>query len=166
MLEQQSEEGVFIVRVYGFILNSQKEILIAHEYHFDMPMIKFPGGGLQFGEGPADALRRELIEELGFELLTGFQFHTTDFFARSAFNGSHQVLGIYYLVDGDAQLEKRFRDPLSHPKANGAYDFRWVGMDELKSLEMTFPTDRQALQKFIDEVDKGLIRWPEKTGLS
>lgn len=156
------DEGRLIIRVYGFLTNSRREILIAHEYHFNMPMVKFPGGGLHFGEGPFDTLRRELMEELDFEMLNGFQFHTTDFFARSNFNENHQVLGIYYLVEADSNLENRFRLPMTTPEVNGAFDFRWVGLEELKSLQMTFPTDRQALQKFLEEVDKGVIHWPEK----
>jgi 8-oxo-dGTP pyrophosphatase MutT (NUDIX family) len=159
---EETTQGRFIVRVYGFLINSRKEILIAYEYHFDRPMVKLPGGGLQFGEGPYDAIRRELVEELEFKIDGGVQFHTTDFFARSAFNDKHQLLGIYYLIDSDAQLEEMFRTPVVHPEVNGGLDFRWVGMEELKTLQLTFPTDRQALQKFIQYVEGGLIRWPEK----
>lgn len=162
-MEMENPEGsAFVVRVYGFLLSSRREVLISYEYHFDTPMIKLPGGGLQFGEGPVDAIRRELMEELGFEMRSGVQFHTTDFFARSAFNLNHQVLGIYYLVDTDAQLENSYRNPVVHPNENGGLDFRWVTIEELKIMELTFPADRQAVQKFLDAIDTGLIRWPEK----
>lgn len=153
----------FIIRVYGLLMSSRREILIAHEYHYDMPMVKFPGGGLHFGEGIADGLRRELVEELGVEMGVGLHFHTTDFFARSIFNPNHQIIGVYYLVEAETDLDNRFREPLVHPDANGGLAFRWIGLDELRVIEMTFPTDRQALEKFLDNAGKGLIRWPERT---
>src|SRR5690606_28517719 len=58
---------------------------------------KFPGGGLDWGEGTIDCLAREWKEELGLDIEVRDHFYTTDFFQHSAFDDS-QVISIYYKV--------------------------------------------------------------------
>ncbi len=139
----------FVIRVYGMLLSPRNEILIAEEFHYNTFMRKFPGGGLEFGEGPLDCLRRELMEELQYEPenFKPVHLHTTDFFAPSAFNGDIQVVGIYYLLpDTPLQLCERFREDYLLPEENGTERFRWADIDKLSSEEITFPTDRKALE--------------------
>ena len=57
------KNGQFVIRVYGIIINNRNEILVSDEFQFNIKMTKFPGGGLHFGEGPEDCLRREFKEE-------------------------------------------------------------------------------------------------------
>ena len=41
----------FNVRVYGLLINDQNQILISDEQEYGMQFSKFPGGGLEYGEG-------------------------------------------------------------------------------------------------------------------
>ncbi len=61
----ESKINRYIIRVYALILNLNNDILISDEYQLDMRMTKFPGGGMHFGEGPVDCLKREAVEEMG-----------------------------------------------------------------------------------------------------
>ncbi len=54
----------FNIRVYGLLFNDQGDILVSDEERFGNRFTKFPGGGLEFGEGLSDCLKREFIEEL------------------------------------------------------------------------------------------------------
>ena len=86
----------FNIRVYGIWINDNK-ILINEETFKDRTIIKFPGGGLDWGEGIIDCLKREWKEELNLDIEVLQHFYTTDFFQASAFDNS-QVISIYYRV--------------------------------------------------------------------
>lgn len=55
----------FTIGVFGIICNEQKEVLLCHRQDYDL--WNLPGGALEMGETPEDAIRRELREELGVE---------------------------------------------------------------------------------------------------
>src|SRR6188768_377720 len=86
------------VRVYGILMNDKKQVLVSDEYIRGAYYTKFPGGGLEIGEGTRDCLKREFKEEMNLEVAIGEHIYTTDFFQQSAFNTAHQILSIYYLV--------------------------------------------------------------------
>ncbi len=84
------------VRVYGILINEAKQVLVSDEYIRGGFYSKFPGGGLEIGEGTRDCLRREFMEEMGLAVEIGDHIYTTDYFQPSAFNSAHQILSIYY----------------------------------------------------------------------
>jgi len=87
----------FNVRVYGLLLNENDELLISDEQEYGMRFSKFPGGGLELGEGLIDGLKREFMEECDLEIEAVSHFYTTDFAVKSAFNNS-QIISVYYMV--------------------------------------------------------------------
>jgi len=86
----------FNIRVYGIWMQNGK-VLVNEELIRGRKVIKFPGGGLDYGEGIADCLKREWNEELGIQIDVLGHFYTTDFFQASAFDNS-QVISVYYWV--------------------------------------------------------------------
>ena len=84
----------FNVRVYGLLINERQEILISDEQEYSYRFIKFPGGGLEYGEGLTDGLKREFLEECALDIEVVSHFYTTDFFVKSAFNDS-QIISVY-----------------------------------------------------------------------
>jgi len=88
----------FTVRVYGIYITEDKKLLVSTEKIEEKWYTKFPGGGLEFGEGPNDCLKREFLEEMGQTITIEEHFYTTDFFVQSKVNPKKQVLAIYYLI--------------------------------------------------------------------
>ena len=99
----------FNLRVYGILINDKKQILVADEYIRGGLYTKFPGGGLEFGEGTRDCLKRELKEELGIEAEIGDHIYTTDYFQMSAFKPEDQIISIYYFAKSLEDLKVSLR---------------------------------------------------------
>ena len=134
----------FNIRVYGLIVNDRKEILLADEYQMDMKMTKFPGGGLQFGEGTIDCLKREAMEEFGQEIEVLGHYYTLDYFQPSMFYTNYQLLSIYYKARFPEPIQFRISDkPFDFSELkNGNISFRWRSMNEISSTDMTLPVDK------------------------
>ena len=74
----------FNVRVYGIIQLDGKVLLLKEQYKEEI-FVKFPGGGLEYGEGTRDCVIRELKEELNLNVEIESHFYTTEFFQKSFF---------------------------------------------------------------------------------
>ncbi|MDD5340573.1 MAG: (deoxy)nucleoside triphosphate pyrophosphohydrolase [Candidatus ainarchaeum sp.] len=107
------------VPVVAAIIRRGDEILIARRYEGDGPeggKWEFPGGKIEQGERPADALVREIKEELGVRI---------------------RVNALYTLVHYDNILLLVFlADYVSGKVKNiGCQDSRWVRADALKGFD-------------------------------
>lgn len=140
----------FNLRVYALICGQNGKILVTDEFQLDTPMTKFPGGGLKYGEGTIDCLKREIREECnGQEVKNISHFYTTDFFQEAKFYRNHQLISIYYL----AELAEPTRFIVSEKpfdfkeKKNGSQSFRWLEIKSLDPDEFTFPVDKFVIQQ-------------------
>jgi 8-oxo-dGTP diphosphatase len=79
------------VRVYGILIHENK-LLVSDEYIKGMKITKLPGGGLEFGEGTHDCLKREFKEELDLDVEIESHFYTTDFFVVEQINLSAFII--------------------------------------------------------------------------
>src|SRR6201992_3192557 len=137
----------FNVRVYGLLINDRNEILISDEQEYSMRFIKFPGGGLEHGEGLIDGLKREFVEECDVEIEVIRHFYTTDFYIKSAFNDS-QIISVYYLVKTIAPLNLIIKTKRYDFDGEGdvLQAFRWVNLSDLKPEDVTFPIDQHVVK--------------------
>ena len=145
--------GVFNVRVYGLLINEANEILISDEQVHGIRFTKFPGGGLEAGEGLIDGLKREFIEECNVEIEVTNHFYTTDFYVKSAFNDS-QVISIYYRVKNITPLNLEFKSVVFDFDGEGdvLQAFRWVKLADLHKEIFPFPTERYVAKLLIDNI--------------
>jgi 8-oxo-dGTP diphosphatase len=153
-----NEINEFTIRVYGIFLNENQEVLLSDEYQFDMKITKFPGGGLEFYEGPVDCLKRECMEELGQEIEVIRHFYTTDFFQPGYFRKNVQVISIYYLARFTGPVRFNISEkPFDFEEmVNGNQSFRWKNISELRPDEITLPIDKIAAEKLIREFKTNL----------
>lgn len=100
---------MFNLRVYGILINEQQQVLVSDELIRGRYITKFPGGGLEFGEGTRDCLQREFMEEMNLKVETGEHIYTTDYFQMSAFNPEHQIISVYYFANALEEIKVPLR---------------------------------------------------------
>ena len=140
----------FNVRVYGVLINDNQQLLISDEHEYGMSFTKFPGGGLEYGEGLIEGLKREFIEECNTEVAVTGHFYTTDFFVKSAFNDS-QIISIYYKVKAVTELDVVIKNNPFDFDGEGdvLQSFRWIKLNDLKPNDFTFPIDQHVAKLLI-----------------
>jgi 8-oxo-dGTP diphosphatase len=142
---------MFNVRVYGILLGENKKVLVSDEFIRGSYYTKFPGGGLEFGEGTRDCLKREFREEMDLEVKITDHIYTTDFFQMSAFNPEQQIISIYYFAEALESIKAPLRNKpfdfdekqMSVYKATGETEtFRFIDWKIFSELSVTLPIDK------------------------
>ncbi len=108
--------------VAALIVKDSKILVCQRTKHQIMPLKwEFPGGKIEEGEQPRDALRRELDEELGIEAVVG-----------------NEVARIVHEYPGGGSVELRFFDVRAYKGEveNRIFkEVRWVERRELTKLD-------------------------------
>lgn len=142
---------MFTIRVYGILLNELNQILVSDEYIRGNYFTKFPGGGLEVGEGTRDCLKREFMEEMNLAVEIGDHIYTTDYYQQSAFNAAHQIISIYYFA--------KALEPIKVPLRSTPFDFdedqlvvyntcqqtetfRFINANEFTADDVSLPIDK------------------------
>ena len=141
----------FNVRVYGILINEKKQVLVADEFIREKYYTKFPGGGLEFGEGTRDCLKREFMEEMNLKIEVTDHLYTTDFFQESAFRPGDQIISIYYLVRPLEPIKVRLSNIefdfdedqlLRYKELHEIETFRFIDWKNLSEESVTLPIDK------------------------
>ena len=139
-METQNFVG-FNIRVYALCVINNK--LLALNEHFAGKLItKFPGGGLEFGEGTVACLKREFKEELNLEIKVNDAFYIQENFVQSLAKDQKQLLMLYFkatildfenlkIVDTDIQ------------------NINWIDLNE--SNPFSLPVDKIVFTKLQNE---------------
>ena len=135
----------FNIRVYGILIQNQS-VLVTDENRFGHTFTKFPGGGLESGEGILDCLIREFQEELNISIEKPNLFHINENFVPSAFNQNDQIISIYYLVQS-TELNKIQLASKRFDFNDQEQIFRMISLTDLNSDDFRFPIDKEVIQK-------------------
>jgi 8-oxo-dGTP diphosphatase len=142
---------MFSIRVYGLLINEKKQVLVSDEFIRGMYVTKFPGGGLEFGEGTRDCLKREFMEEMNLPVEIGNHIYTTDFYQMSAFNKEQQIISIYYFVKALEEIKAPLRtEPFDfdeqqlriYNETGQTETFRFIDWDNFSEATVTLPIDK------------------------
>ena len=142
---------MFNIRVYGILINDEKKVLVSDEYIRGNYYTKFPGGGLELGEGTRDCLKREFKEEMDLDVEILDHIYTTDFFQMSAFNPADQRICIYYFVKALEEIKAPLRNKefdfdegqlRIYKEKNEIETFRFIEWDNFSAESVTLPIDK------------------------
>jgi 8-oxo-dGTP diphosphatase len=153
--------ALFNVRVYGILLVDDC-VVVTDEITRGGKFTKLPGGGLEFGEGTRDCLKREFMEEMDVEVIIGNHIYTTDFFQISAFNKEHQIISIYYYVEAVGDIKTVFNEKpfdfneaqLEKKHLTGQTEtFRLIPKATFNANDMHLPIDKIVAKMLREEWD-------------
>jgi 8-oxo-dGTP diphosphatase len=120
--------------VAALILKNGKVLVCQRTRHQSMPLKwEFPGGKIEAGEQPRDALRRELEEELGIDANIGEEVARI---RHDYKNGGAVELRFYVVNEYAGELENRiFRDMRWAKRSElPSYDFLEADLELVKDL--------------------------------
>jgi 8-oxo-dGTP diphosphatase len=122
-------------RVVAAVIEKDAKVLVCQRTrHQTMPLKwEFPGGKIEEGEQPRDALRRELEEELGILARIGDEIARLQHIYP---NGGAVELRFFIVREYEGEMENRiFRDiQWSDPKDLASYDFLEADASLVKDL--------------------------------
>lgn len=126
------------INVVGAVLLREGKILAAQRSEtMSLPLMwEFPGGKIEQGETPVEALRRELKEELLCDAVVGDHVETTE----HDYDFGTVILSTYFCTLNGAD-----------PQITEHAAIRWVGASELLDLEWA-PADIPAVQKVVQQL--------------
>jgi ADP-ribose pyrophosphatase YjhB (NUDIX family) len=138
------EVNRFNIRVYGILIDEQKRVLVTDELIKGNPITKLPGGGLEFGEGTIDCIKREFMEETNNAVEVTGHFYTTDYFQVSAYNKAHQIISIYYLVKPVSTFQLKSTEKVFDFGEDKRYiqTFRWIPLKAISENDFTLAIDK------------------------
>lgn len=126
------------VRVYACVVKDKKVLTLFEEYA-GQPLMKFPGGGLEYGEGLTDCLKREFEEELNVHIEIVEHLYTQEDFLVSRFKENEQLLTIYYIVNITNEEDFIILDPCIEK-------IDWIPIDSNEN-PFTLPVDKIVFDK-------------------
>lgn len=126
------------VRVYATIVKENK-VLVLHEEYAGEQLVKFPGGGLELGEGLIDCVQREIEEELNVKIRIKDHLYTQDHFVASRFRENEQLLTIYYDVEMMNEEDFLMLDPCIER-------IEWLSLD-VQDNPFKLPVDQIVFEK-------------------
>lgn len=119
--------------VAGILVREDEILCCQRTEHQALPLKwEFPGGKIEPGETPQQALRRELEEELGIEAEIGRKLAAVD---HTYLNGNSVQLEFFAIERFESDLENRIFQ-----------DIRWVDRKELPTLDF-LDADRDIVRR-------------------
>jgi 8-oxo-dGTP diphosphatase len=132
----------FNLRVYGLLFNDLGQVLVSDEFRYGHAFTKFPGGGVEFGEGLHDALMRECREELQIDVTVKKLVYVNEFHQPSLFDKEQQLVAFYFHIESE-QWKHIEHGQHTIPLTEPGEKHRWIHKADISQDMLTFPVDKK-----------------------
>lgn len=121
----------FRVALYGVLVESGKVLLATTRVPSGL-IINFPGGGLELGEAPLEAIPREFREETGLDVEVQELLFCSQLFQQNPEYPHEQLMHIYYRVE-------RMGGTLIDGNNDDVAGVSWVSLAEIPNQRILSP---------------------------
>lgn len=118
--------------ISAFIVRDNKLLLIQENHHPDKGKWNIPGGKLDFGENPIDAVKREVFEEVGLNFRPT-SILGVDSVCRTDIDEPIHALRIIFIGEFEGDISLVNGEPVEGIDEISAYE--WLDLKELQSID-------------------------------
>lgn len=147
--KETKESGENLIRVVGAVIfNSERTTVLVGQRAPNTThpgKYEFPGGKIEAGETPEEAITREILEELGLEVEPGDILHTAFEDLENLGRPTHEI---FY-------IECRLRDGFDELRidSNSHQTVEWIEVGRLTNLDL-FEADKEFAQELAIKTGK------------
>lgn len=128
----------FNIRTYACVIKKDSVLGLFERFRGNV-LLKFPGGGLEYGEGLIECLTREFDEELNVKIEVTEHLYTQENLIPSHFRNDEQLLTIYYIANILNEENFKIRD-------SGIEKAEWISINTANN-PFSLPSDQIVFNK-------------------
>lgn len=126
----------FTIGVFAIITDSENRVLVCQRHDYDL--WNLPGGGMEQGESPWEAIKREVKEEIGVEVAV------------------HRLVGIYSKPDKN-EIVFVFTCSISNGTPSLSDEVKEINYFTLEELpKNTVPKQVERIKDYLNQVESGI----------
>ncbi|MBQ7140519.1 MAG: NUDIX domain-containing protein [Bacilli bacterium] len=134
-IKMKTDDYNFKFRVSGLIIRNNKILLVDMD---DSGFLCLPGGYVELGETTEEAVKRELIEEIGKDIMVKKYLGVVENYFINKFSKKMHEISFYYLMDFvSCDVEESNFTLIENDKGhNIKLDFKWINIDEVDNFDI------------------------------
>ena len=140
------------IKIRPAILIIENEKILTMQYHYGgQDVYNLPGGNLEFGEQLADALAREMVEEMGINVAVGQLLMVGEVHSEQNLGQKKQTF--HFIFEGNITSGT----PTLNPKETSAIAIKWLTINELRLVNLYPNVSEKILEHFSNTLDDTYI---------
>jgi ADP-ribose pyrophosphatase YjhB (NUDIX family) len=140
----KSDTYKYYNRAVGIIKQNEKYLIMRVD---DAPYYHLPGGHVEIGENSLDAVKREIKEELEYDVVDARLFCIQEnFYEKEKF--AHHGVEYYYLIEIEKNIDPVDRVVIENDRGTKKrLAIKWVTVEELTDVDLKPPSIKDLILK-------------------
>lgn len=134
-IKVKTDDYNFKFRVSGLIIRNNKLLLVDMD---NSGFLCLPGGYVELGETTEEAVKRELVEEIGMDVMIKKYLGVVENYFINKFSKKMHEISFYYIMDFvDTDIEETNFTLIENDKGhNIKLDFKWININEIDKFDI------------------------------